>query len=217
MQNSILVQFLILVIFGTFLNTGCNHFGRSNNSGYNQDESYQSGSHRDYNRDREMRKTAYELGLDPANALSADEQARVNDRIQIRSLERTLGSKKEREQYSKILPWLKTDREKIEFLSVPSLEGRQQWVNTRGIWDRTKLPAAEMKELIDAQDISVGMPQDYVKRAWGEPQNVDISGNPLYKNERWRYQRFISAPDGYKKETRLVYFEGGRVVGWETE
>lgn len=210
-------KFLAFSAIFLLFNVSCSHFDRSGDSGYNNREGYQPSNQKDYTRDREMRKTAYELGLDPNSGLSNDDQARISDRIQVRTLERTLGSKKEREQYSKVLPWLKTDREKIEFLSVPSLEGRQQWVNSKGIWDRTRLPVAEMKELIDAQDIAVGMPQDYVKRAWGEPQNVDVSGNPIYKNERWRYQRFISAPDGFKKETRLVYFEGGRVVGWETE
>jgi hypothetical protein len=217
MENPMIYKILAIAMFCLTFNAACSHFDRSSDSGYNQGGNYQPGTTRDHNYDRDMRKTAYELGLDPSQKLSSDEQALVNDRIQVRSLERTLGSKKEREQYSKILPWLKTDREKIEFLSIPSLEGRQQWANTHGIWDRTRVPVAEMKELIDAQDIAVGMPQDYVKRAWGEPQNVDISGNPIYKNERWRYQRFISSPDGYKKETRLVYFEGGRVVGWETE
>jgi hypothetical protein len=61
------------------------------------------------------------------------------------------------------------------------------------------------------------MPQDYVRRSWGEPVNVEISGNPIYKNERWKYQRQVSTAQGFRKETRFVYFEGGRVVGWETE
>lgn len=74
-----------------------------------------------------------------------------------------------------------------------------------------------MKSLIETQDIAVGMPQDYVKRSWGDPMSVEVSGNPIYKNERWKYQKFVSAPEGYRKETRYVYFEGGRVVGWETE
>lgn len=196
----------------------CTHWGRSPDSGYSAQGPIETRTQsRDYNKDREVRKTAYELGFDPSRSLSAEEQGRISERIQLRNLEKKLGSTKEREQYSKILPWLKSDREKIEFLSVPSLEGRQQWVNARGIWERTRLPAAEMKELIEAQDISVGMPQEYVKKSWGEPQSVDISGNPIYKNERWRYQRQISSQDGYKKETRFVYFEGGRVVGWETE
>ncbi len=196
----------------------CAHFERAQSSGYAEGSSPTAeGAPKDYARDRETRKTAYELGLNPSTGLSGSEQNQVDDRIRLRELEKTLNSKKEREQYSKILPWLRSDREKIELLSIPSLEGRQQWVNNHGIWDRAKMPGTEMKELIDSQDISLGMPQDYVKKAWGDPQSVEVSGNPIYKNERWRYQRFTSSPDGYKKETRFVYFEGGRVVGWETE
>ena len=132
-------------------------------------------------------------------------------------MERSLSSKKEREQYSKILPWLKNDEEKISFLSIPSIEGRQQWINRNNIWGRSQAPQEEMKELIETQDIAVGMPQDYVRRSWGEPLSVEVSGNPIYKNERWKYQRQVSTSQGFRKETRYVYFEGGRVVGWETE
>lgn len=161
-------------------------------------------------------QTAYELGKDP-NSLNADDMDEINSRRDARSLERTLRSKKEREQYSKILPWLKNDQEKIEFLSIPSIEGRQQWINQKNIWSRSQAPQEEMKELVEAQDVAVGMPQEYVRRSWGEPMAVEVSGNPIYKNERWKYQRQVSTPQGFRKEIRFVYFEGGRVVGWETE
>jgi hypothetical protein len=208
---------LSLFLPGFCLLAACANFSRSSGSGYGGSMTSTQNSSRDYRQDREERRTAYELGLDPSSDLSADDQEKIHTRVQLRNLEKTLSSKKEREQYSKILPWFRSDREKIEFLSIPSLEGRQQWVNNHNIWDRAKMPMTEMKEMIDAQDISVGMPQDYVKKSWGEPQAVEVSGNPIYKNERWKYQRFVSTPDGYKKETRFVYFEGGRVVGWETE
>ena len=112
---------------------------------------------------------------------------------------------------------MKNDDEKIEFLSVPTIEGRQQWINRKNIWARAQAPQEDMKGLIEAQDIAVGMPQEYVRRSWGEPLSVEVSGNPIYKNERWKYQRFVSTSQGYRQETRFVYFEGGRVVGWETE
>lgn len=166
--------------------------------------------------DRTTTQTAYELGKDPTS-LNANDMDEIQARKRVRELERTLDSKKAREQYSKVLPWLGGDSEKIEFLSIPTIEGRQQWMNKKNIWSRAQAPQAEMKDLIESQDIAVGMPQDYVRRSWGEPANIDVSGNPIYKNERWKYQRFVSSSAGYRKETRYVYFEGGRVVGWETE
>lgn len=210
--------FLLLPLWAV----GCANLQRSSNSGYSslnnshsQTTSQTPSDNGDLSRDKSVRQTAYELGKDP-NSLSEGDLHDIRDRQRVRELERTLSSKKEKEQYSKVLPWLKNDEEKASFLSIPSLEGRQAWMNKHQIWDRSQAPKTEMKELIETQDIAVGMPQDYVKKSWGDPLSVETSGNPIYKNERWKYQRFSSTPEGYRKETRYVYFEGGRVVGWET-
>ncbi len=208
------------LIFIFWALSACTHLGRSPESGYGSSimdsSGYQGASSRNSLQDHSTRQTAYELGKDPFS-LTSNDLAEIQARQKVRELERSLSSNKEREQYSKVLPWLAGDYEKIEFLSIPSIEGRQQWMNRKDVWSRSQVPQAEMKEMIDSQDIAVGMPQDYVKRSWGEPVIVEVSGNPIYKNERWKYQRFVSGSAGYRKETRFVYFEGGRVVGWETE
>ncbi|MEK2644419.1 hypothetical protein [Bdellovibrio sp. BCCA] len=203
----------VLVALSTL---GCAQFQRSAGSGYQEGIPYVEQKDRNTGYDRQTRQTAYELGKDPAS-LNSEDLEEIRTRQQLRQLERSLSSKKEREQYSKILPWLKNDSEKVSFLSIPSIEGRQQWINRNNIWSRSQAPQEEMKNLIETQDIAVGMPQDYVRRSWGEPMGVEVSGNPIYKNERWKYQRQVSTSQGFRKETRYVYFEGGRVVGWETE
>lgn len=166
--------------------------------------------------EKELEKYAYELGFDPKNQLSRSEKIQIDQRKRVRTLERGLDSQKERLQYSKVLPWLKTDEEKVEFLSIPSIEGRQTWINKNRIWSRAK-NLKDFSDVMNAQDVAMGMPADYVKRSWGEPDEIEVSGNPIYKNERWKYLKQISTPQGYRQEKRLVYFEGGRVVGWETE
>ncbi|MNJ92533.1 hypothetical protein D3C87_102060 [compost metagenome] len=209
------MRILSALILSVAFNSGCANFSRAPGSGYSSAEEMADQSS-EKSSDRSLRQTAYELGKDPAT-LSSRDMAEIRDRQKVRELERTLISKKEKEQYSKVLPWFRDDQEKISFLSIPSLEGRQQWINSQGIWDRTRAPQTGMKQLVDSQDIAVGMPQEYVRRSWGEPLAVEVSGNPIYKNERWRYQRMVSSSEGYRKEIRFVYFEAGRVVGWETE
>lgn len=206
---------LFLFVFVALGLSGCAQFQRSAGSGYRGAPTYSDSSERPQF-DRSTRQTAYELGKDPSN-LTADDMEEIQKRQKVRELERTLSSKKVREQYSKVLPWLKNDEEKINFLNIPSIEGRQQWINKNNLWGRSQAPQEEMKELIETQDIAVGMPQDYVRRSWGDPLSIEVSGNPIYKNERWKYQRQVSTAQGFRKETRFVYFEGGRVVGWETE
>ena len=166
--------------------------------------------------DLELKKYAYEIGLDPSKELSSDDLDSIEKRKKVRHLERTLDSQKERINYSKILPWLQNDSEKINYLSIPSIEGRQAWINKNQIWKRAK-NLKDYTEVVENFDIAAGMPADYVKKAWGEPDSIDHSGNPIYKNERWKYLKQVSTPNGYRQEKRYVYFEGGRVVGWETE
>lgn len=166
--------------------------------------------------EKEIEKYAYELGFDPKKELTRSQKIQIDQRKKLRNLERGLDSQKERTQYSKIIPWLKSDEEKLEFLSIPSIEGRQAWINKNRIWSRAQ-NLKDYTNVMEAQDIAMGMPSDYVKRSWGEPDNIEFSGNPIYKNEKWRYLKQISTPQGYRQEKRYVYFEGGRVVGWETE
>lgn len=211
---------MIRALLAALLSTSfiaCTSMQRSTQSGYGQ--SYQDTTTRYSSAssyDSKTKQVAYELGKDPAT-LSPNDLVEIRNRQKLKELERTLISNKEREQYSKVLPWLRDDQEKISFLSIPSLEGRQQWINKSNIWARTQVPQQEMKELIESQDVAIGMPQDYVRRSWGDPLSIESSGNPIYRNERWKYQRQVSTSQGYRNETRYVYFEGGRVVGWETE
>lgn len=166
--------------------------------------------------DKDLEKYAYELGLDPKKTLSETERKDILNRRRLRQLERNLDSQKERANYSKVLPLFQNDQEKIEYLSLPSIEGRQAWVNRNKLWNREK-SNPDFQSVVDAQDLTLGMSQDLVRRSWGEPTAVEHSGNPIYKNERWKYIRETPTINGYKRERRYVYFEGGRVVGWETE
>lgn len=146
-----------------------------------------------------------------------DDQARLSTKTRLKQLENGIRTKKEMDQYSRVLPYLKSETERIEFLELADYEARQKWLNQKNFMDRPKQAQETMQELVDAQDIAVGMPQNLVKKAWGDPEHIEVSGNPQFRNERWRYSKYISTPEGYKLERKSVYFEGGRVAGWEIE
>lgn len=165
---------------------------------------------------QEIEKYGYELGYDIRKDLTLEQKSKIEKRKKRRELEKKIHSAKERQQYSKIIPWLKSDDEIVEFLSIRSLEGRQAWINRNKIWARAHENDA-YTPIMDAQDIAIGMPISFVKKSWGEPDSIESSGNPIYKNERWIYTKQVSGPQGYHQEKRYVYFEGGRVIGWETE
>lgn len=135
----------------------------------------------------------------------------------LKTLENRVVSAKELEQYSKALPYMKSDEERIRFLELGGFEERQEWLRAQDFPSRPTDTQAQMKELVDAQDIALGMPQTLVRRSWGEPESVEVSGNPQFRNERWRYNTYVSTVDGYRIEKKIVYFEAGKVVGWEVE
>ena len=54
-----------------------------------------------------------------------------------------------------------------------------------------------------------------MKKSWGLPDSVEVAGNPIYGNERWRYKRYTPSPEGYRLQSRIIYFESGKVAGWE--
>lgn len=86
---------------------------------------------------------------------------------------------------------------------------------TRGISSQEKAYSDAVEELIENRDIVVGMTKKAVSQSWGDPDLVEVAGNPLYGNERWQYKTYVSSSEGYKKELRVIYFEAGRVAGWE--
>lgn len=159
-------------------------------------------------------KKEYSETADKAVPGTTDEQLTS---IRIKDYERQLKTNREKELYSKLLPWFRDQDEKLDYLSLPSLQEKQEWAANKKIWNRAKNPNDEMKNLMLNQDIAIGMPMDYVLKSWGDPLIKEVSGNPLFKNEKWKYSRSISTQDGFKQEKRTVYFEGGKVVGWETD
>lgn len=186
------------------LQISCVNMERSHESGYAQasTKSTESGwkkvaKSEDYHRKEEA---------PPADA-----------KIRLKQLENKVDGRRELEQYSKALPWFKDDAEKIQFLELDGYEPRQQWLSSQDFVARAKKVATQMQDIVEAQDIALGMPENLVKKSWGEPAEVEVSGSPAFHNQRWRYHKFVSSSDGYKSERKTVYFESGKVVGWETE
>lgn len=198
-MNRFLIGFLSLML------ASCAFMGRSPESGY-ADPNRRSS--------QVIRKTSRSSDL---GSLSAPEDENISQKTRLKQLENSLSTRKETEQYSKALPWFSNDEERMEFLRLPGFEARQKWLTEHSFSSRSSQIQSSMKELVEAQDIAVGMPQNLVRQAWGEPESVEVSGNPQFHNERWRYHKFVSTQDGFKPEKKTVYFEGGKVVGWELE
>ncbi len=208
-----------LVLFGALASlNGCTTFQRSTASGYALRDS-ESGMERGFSRDRkdaEREATMGQLGFADSRELSENEAEALENRIALRKAEKNLEGKREREQYFRNKPYLRSDLDRLEFLALDSFETRQRWLNAKGVSAGSSSHPPEIQSLIDINDITLGMTKQAVRDSWGEPELVEVSGNPLYGNERWRYTEQTSSTEGYQTQNRFVYFESGRVAGWES-
>lgn len=108
-------------------------------------------------------------------------------------------------QYKK---YLSSTSEELYFLRLRTIEQRTDYLDSRGYLSgvynvRDRGIATIHREVV------IGMSKSQVVKVWGEPDYVDVSGNPSQENERWAYHRNGS--------TRYIYFESGQVGGWSTE
>lgn len=208
------IKGLILLSFGL---TACSTFERNTRSGYGSDYSDSSPTQTFYQDRRalERERTQQELNLPDNRELSDEERDGLQRRIALHRLENRLGSKKEKAQYYKFKGFLKSDNERIYFLTLPNFESRQRWVTAKGINPDSTNFDDDMQKLIENNDISMGMSKKAVSESWGDPDIVEVSGDPVYGNERWKYKKTISTSNGYSDEIRAVYFDAGRVIGWE--
>jgi hypothetical protein len=182
--------------------SGCGTIERSPESGYSQRGTPGLGRESGEKRSR----LSFSDQPDPAALRAAVARA-----------EKALEGRREREQYFKNRPYMKNDRERLEFLRLETFDERARWLAARGIQGSSTKHPLEIQDLIDNNDITVGMTRQAVRDSWGEPEAIEVAGNPLYGNERWSYSEQIPSTEGFHSERRTVMFEAGRVIGWETK
>ena len=66
------------------------------------------------------------------------------------------------------------------------------------------------------RDVVTGMSSDEVRAIWGEPREVEHAELPGSGNERWTYYEGLSSRWSLST-ARVIYFESGRVAGWEVQ
>ena len=78
------------------------------------------------------------------------------------------------------------------------------------------LQTIRITQALQTRDIILGMEMDDVSKAWGEPREVEIAGNPSYGNQRWTYFQGLSSRWS-TSSARIIYFESGKVIGWQSK
>ena len=76
-------------------------------------------------------------------------------------------------------------------------------------------PAYGVRTNIQQGDVSLGMSQDQVHRAWGNPSQVWNAGATRSGNQKWVYAESPHYRHGVG-QARVLYFESGLLSGWES-
>jgi hypothetical protein len=206
-----------LVVIGFLGLSACSMLERNPRSGYYYEESESTAISQDIYQQRQKNtenEAREELGF-LGRGLGDDERAQLDTRMRLKRQESRLATKREKQQYFNVRSALRNDRERLAFLQIPTYEARERWAQSRGLGQKDETYSDEVAKAVEANDIALGMSQKAVMESWGDPDMVENAGNPIYGYERWKYNRYVSGSEGYQKELRIVYFEGGRVVGWE--
>ncbi|MFK8138611.1 MAG: hypothetical protein AB8E15_09650 [Bdellovibrionales bacterium] len=193
--------------------SSCTSFRRSVKSGYTDlsPDQYTSNSKR-----KNTIAAKYELGVNDSNSLSTEQAQVLNKRVYLKHLEESLISDLERQQYYQNKPFFFNDDERIEFLRLSDYSDRDSWLARKQFDRRSSRYSKNVEEAIQQNDVILHMSMKAVKESWGEPDLREVSGNQVYGNERWVYKSYRLDQGDYQEEKRVLLFQSGKVVAWQT-
>ncbi|PIU00041.1 MAG: hypothetical protein COT74_06740 [Bdellovibrionales bacterium CG10_big_fil_rev_8_21_14_0_10_45_34] len=178
---------------------GCAQMQRSPESGY-ANYSFESG------------EPSYLRSQSKENSHEALEFEKVR---LLRELESQISSHAERIQYFEVESQFRDIDDKILYLRLKN-KNKQAWLQSKGI-DRKPAFDGQVQEIVDRGDIAIGMNRLAVTESWGEPDSRQTAGEPGLGKERWIYRSETPTPQGFVTKKKILYFEFGRVAGWNVK
>ena len=121
----------------------------------------------------------------------------------------------ERRFYNKYRQHLPTVSDRIYFLGLDP-NSRREYLKDLGVIEHQvahsrgrSIASVAFGDMSLEKPLTVGMTKNEVSVTWGQPAIVEFAGNPSFQNERWSFSR--------NGRTNYIYFESGRVSGWDLE
>lgn len=65
-------------------------------------------------------------------------------------------------------------------------------------------------------EVHLGMSSDQVQNLWGTPSTKEWAAGKNPRFQRWVFEKTVITSQGARTQTRWIYIEDNRVVGWET-
>ncbi len=153
------------------------------------------------------------MGRTPASASEMADRAEQRSILtELRDKESTL-TPYQQNLYRVAGQYMQTPSEKIYFLNLSDAE-KVDYLDSRSFNSYNTNRAKDGRGLASLQPVysstlSLGMSKDDVVQSWGRPARIDIAGNPVNENERWAFYG--------NGGVRYIYFESGRVEGWNVQ
>ncbi|MBX7232594.1 MAG: hypothetical protein K1X29_10960, partial [Bdellovibrionales bacterium] len=149
---------LILVSAGLW---SCSTLQRDPRSGYGffEQDLPQANDFYEQKKAYEIDETLQDMGLGQGFYLTDGERSALATRIELKNLEKKIPTRGEKKQYYQYKGLMRSDGERIAFLSLPSTEIRAQWAKNRGYLVNEESFSEEQKLLIEKNDITLGMNQ----------------------------------------------------------
>lgn len=88
-------------------------------------------------------------------------------------------------------------------------EDHEEWLAEENEREQERIALA-----LENRDVTLGMGMRDVADVWGEPSQIEAAGESR-RHQRWIYYTGLSSTWSLGS-ARAVYFENGRVIGWET-
>ncbi len=121
----------------------------------------------------------------------------------------------EKSLYERFKGRLGSKSDRIFFLDLNPRERREYLVEMGLIRQKAKysrgrsIASMAFGDMSLETPIQLGMTKGDVEMSWGSPARVEYAGNPSNQNERWSFWR--------NGKANYIYFESGRVSGWELQ
>lgn len=210
---------MLIILSLSFIFIACGHIQRHTKSGYYDyaDGGYIAKDHFEAKQNHEYNLAKHQIGLGNKSNLTEAQHQRVLEQLQLQKLESQLTTKRQKRLYYDNKPYM-SKAQMIQFLSLDTEAQRKSYLMSQQIQaPQMENYSAEITELIEGNELALGMTKDMVKQSWGEPDLIEYAGNPIYQNEKWSYKTTSPSLNGYVHENRVIIFESGRVAGWTKE
>lgn len=139
--------------------------------------------------------------------LQASSQTSLSGQITNDVFTPSFDTESERVQFEEASVLIKSPKEFQVFLSLPTFESKEAWLETL-----RRRKTEDLKAYKGQAEVELGMTFDQVVFRMGPPKTRTSFGSKSLQNEEWTFETEKIANDEFVKSTEIFVFRSGRLV-----